>query len=157
MAKQKNISWEFAEYKKIKRSRLWYLMLGILLAILLGIAIVQKNFLFAVILILAAFIYIWQSLQEPLKIRVTIDETGIQVGKKKIPYHVLKNFWLVYQPPESKFLYLSFENSLKTNLALPLEDVNPLTVREILIKFLEEDVEKENEELYETLDRLFRF
>jgi hypothetical protein len=53
-------------------------------------------------------------------------------------------------------LYVSFNHGLRGDLAIPLEEVNPLELREILKGFLEEDLSREEDDLNEALRKLMK-
>ncbi|MBI5254441.1 hypothetical protein HY932_01520 [Candidatus Falkowbacteria bacterium] len=156
MKKQKNVQWQFPEYNQYERSRLWYIVMLVLLGGLLLYSILTGNFLFAIILVLVAFISVLQRFQPPLTIDASIDTKGLRIGKKNIPFGDIEKFWLVYNPPTTKLLYITFKKGLKDNLAIPLEDANPLDIRAALKEFLAEDLSKEGEDLNEQLERILR-
>jgi len=152
MHKKDLMNWDFPEHSSFDRGRVWYIVMLVVLLGLLLFAVLSGNFLFAIILVLAVFIAVLQKFQEPLKVKVTIVSDGVQVGKKKFSFKEMESFWIFYEPPTSKFLYLDFKNALRGNLAISLEDVNPLKVREIMSEFLEENLDKEQEDLNETIE-----
>jgi hypothetical protein len=43
---------------------------------------------------------------------------------------------------------------MKRGLPIPLEDINPMQLREVLLNYLEEDLEKDEEDFDETFSRL---
>jgi len=151
-----HVSWTFPEFVREKRSKVWYVIVSVILGLMLTYAVLTGNYLFAVILFLAVFTVVFQYFQEARDIPVVIAEDGIIVDKQFYPYRDLKNFWLAYEPPEVKLLYLEFKSSIKGGLPIPLEDINPLEVRNALLDYLDEDLEKDEEELNETLARVFK-
>ena len=149
-----HIQWEFPEFVQAAKSRLWYIVVSIIVALLIVYAIMTANFLFAMILALVAFIIIYQYFQSPRQIPVVIAEDGIIVDKQFYPYKALKSFAIIYEPPVIKFLYLDFKSQFKKSLPVPLEDVNPLKVREALLSYLDENLEIDEEDSNETFSRL---
>ena len=141
------IDWEFPEFVKHERTKKWYIVAIIILGLCLIYAVWTKNILFAIILVLAVFISILQQFQKPHIVHAAISEDGIIVGNKLYSLDELKSFWVIYNPPLAKLLYLDFKNSFKKSLSIPLDDVDPVKVREILSQYLEEDLEREEEEL----------
>jgi len=63
---------------------------------------------------------------------------------------------MYYEPDEAKTLFFEFKNRVRPRLSIPLENKNPLKIRAILLKYLPEDVERENEPLSEQLSRLLK-
>lgn len=149
------IQWKFREYIEREKGKAWYFVVVGLLVALIAYAVLTTNVLFAVILVLAVFTIVFQNLQPAREIPVVIGEDGIIVDKSFYPYKMLKSFWLIYDPPEIKYLYLDFKSSVRKSLAIPLEDANPLELREALLNFIEEDLQHEEEELDEILARMF--
>ena len=138
------------------RTRLWYIIVSIVLALLVLYAVLTANFLFAIILLLGAFILIFQYFQQARTIPVVIAEDGVIVDSQFFPYRILTSFSIIYEPPEIKMLYLDFRSDMRQSLPIPLEDINPLKVRDALLNYLDENVEREEEELGETFERVFR-
>ncbi len=75
--------------------------------------------------------------------------------KTLYPYDNLKYFWINYDPPHIRELYLVSKKTFQPQITIPLGFTDPNIVREHLVKFLEE---KEIEEpLFDTIARFFRF
>jgi hypothetical protein len=150
------LEWTFPEYAKSIRSRLWYLVGAAILGLLVLYAVLTVNYLFAVILVLAVLIILYQYFQEARRILVKIGEDGIILDNKFYPWKILKSFWFAYEPPTIKYLYIETNRQVQRYLPVPLEDINPLTIREILLNYLDEDLEKDDEELDDTLARILK-
>lgn len=150
-----NLEWRFPEYIRVEHNRWWYIGMAALFGSLILYSVLTANVLFAIILVLMVFIIIFQYFQPARSISIIIGEDGIILDKRFYSYKILKSFWLVYDPPEVKYLYLDFKNQMKKSLPIPLEEINPLAVREVLLNYLEENLNKEEEELDETVARLF--
>ncbi len=151
-----HISWEFPEFVQQERSRAWYVVFSLLLALLILYAAFTANFLFAIILLLGSFVIIFQYFQQARKLPMVIGQDGIIIDTQFIPYKALKSFSIVYEPPVIKLLYLDFNSSVRKSLPVPLEDVNPIKVREILLNYIEENFERKEESFDETFERVLR-
>ena len=149
-----HVAWKYPEFIKHERGKWWYVIIFIIIAALLIFSVVTMNFLFAVIVLLLTFIGIFQHFQIPQNIHVKIAEDGIIVRGRLLPFKDLQAFWFVYDPPMAKDLYIQFKSQTKRNLVIPLEDTNPLKVREILENYLVEDLEKEEESFTEVFSRV---
>ncbi len=148
------VSWEIAEYSYSLRSRRWYIVAGVLGFLSLIWALFTANFLFAIIIIMAATIFILTDKEKDKKIQVSLTDEGMLLGNNFYDYDEFKNFSLVYKPKQGlKTLYLEFKNFFKHRISLPLEDVNPLKVQEILSQYLEEDRERTDPPLSEQLSK----
>ena len=149
------IGWKIPEYTKHERGRRWYLWAGIVFALLLFYAIYTLDFLFAVILILAAVIIFIRAREEPMEIDFNIFEKGIGVGKKFHTWKDFVHFYIIYEPPEVKNLYFNLKG-LRSRLSIPLNNQNPLRVRESLLKYLAENLDEEREPLSEEYERFLK-
>lgn len=150
------ISWKFSEYKNHKRGFLWYVLAFIIIAGLLLYSVFSVNFLFGVIVILMVIIYFFYFTRQPRKIDLKITEDGIELDGKFYSYKELKKFWVIYDPPKVKNLYLDFKSISKPLISIPLEDQNPVEVRKALLDYLEEDIEKEEESASDGLSRILK-
>lgn len=173
MAKEKTnkneLSWEIPEYNKPKRARFWYIFASVFvfLAVFFSFFTISQwslvflgpnsNFLFALIIIIAASIMLVNESQEPKILKFTLNPEGVTIGKKFYDYDEFKHFSVIYKPREDiKQLYLEFKNSFHPRLSVPLNETNPLAVRDYLVKYLDEDLERTEPPLSEQLTSILR-
>jgi len=157
MPEATKITHEVPEYIKQERGVLWYAIAVLLGAALIVYAIMNGNFLFAVILVLAGVVMILMSLNEPRMIRLEIDPSGVRLGGKKYSYNQFREFSIIYQPPEINTLYLEFRLPLRERLSIPLGDIDPNVIRNYLLNFITEDLERDEESLTDILSRTLKF
>ncbi len=150
------LRWQFREFKKITRSRRWWIMAGLITAALLIYALMSGNFLFALIIIIGAALFINETKRSPRQIDCRLTSTGVIVGKKFWRWSELRDFWIAYHPPEITNLYINPKNLIDPRLSLPLEKTNPLKVREYLQRFMQEDLSREDEPTSEALAKLLK-
>ncbi|MFA5076189.1 MAG: hypothetical protein WC480_02100 [Patescibacteria group bacterium] len=153
---QELMTWSFSEFVQYERSRGWYIGAIIIMALLLLYSVLVANFLFALIVLITAIILFLRSSNEAKEIKFSIFEDGIMVGEKFYNYKEIQNFWLIYEPPVVKNLYFSFGSILLPRVQIPLQDRNPVKVRQILLKYLNEDLTKENEPFSDAMSRLLK-
>lgn len=162
------IAWKVPEYEKHQRSSQWYFWAVIITLLLLFFASANislsplsisfsLNYLFTFIVILGAIIIISHDGQEPPMVRVALTEEGIVVGRKFYDYDELKDFSVIYKPSQGvKNLYLEFKNPLRHRMSISLESVNPLQIRENLLKYVSEDLDRTDQPLSEALAKMFK-
>lgn len=150
------LAWEVDEYARYKRSVAWYVGAGLVGLVLLWYALATVNFLFGLIVIIFAIVVVLSGTREPHRVTVSLTEDGIEMGTRFYPYREYEAFWIVYEPPLVKSLYLDPKSSMQPPFGVPLEDVNPNTVREILLPAIKEDLERDNEPFADSLARLLR-
>jgi hypothetical protein len=150
-------SWIVDEYDTHQRTIVWYAAAGLISFFLLIFAVFTKNFLFAVIIIIAALIFVLRDNDSPEKVRISIVDEGLMIGQKFYDFDDFKNFAVVHKPSiEVKNLYFEFKNPIRHRLSIPLEGTDPLQIRKILLKYLPEDLERTDPPLSEQLSKKFR-
>jgi len=162
------ITWNVHEYDKHDRSSGWYFSAIAITLLLLFLASFNidlspfsitfvPNFLFTIIVVLGAIILITHDGQEPPLVKVSLTDEGIVVGRKFYDYDEIKDFSVIYKPSQKvKNLYLEFQNSLKPRMSISLQDVNPLQIRENLLKYISEDLDRTDQPLSETLAKMLK-
>ncbi|QQG52203.1 MAG: hypothetical protein HY931_02545 [Candidatus Falkowbacteria bacterium] len=165
----KSLKWQVPEYHTPERSKSWYIIAFSFIAISLFFCFFtisnwrleflgyNGNFLFALILIMAAIITLINESRPPLIVDVEIGPEGVKIGAKFFDYDEIKNFSVLYKPKQSvKSMYLEFKNSMRPRLAIPLRRMDALTVRNYLVRYLDEDLERTNPPLSEQLTKLLK-
>ncbi|HRY36811.1 MAG TPA: hypothetical protein P5230_02970 [Candidatus Magasanikbacteria bacterium] len=149
-------SWSFKEYEKHERSSRWYWLASILGLALVAYAFISQNYLFGIIIVLFSIIIFLQDKNEPIEIPFAIVETGIIVGNKYYRFSELKDFWVIYNPPEVKVLYFGLKDVFKHRLHIPLGDIDPRLVHKYLSRFVTENLEEEDEPFSDKMGRLLK-
>ena len=85
-----------------------------------------------------------------------ITEDGIAINGKLYEYKVIKNFYIIYEPPEVKTLYFEPKSLLSPRIPIALEDQNPVEIRQILRQYLTEDIDREDEPVSDQTSRLLK-
>ena len=148
------LDWTFPEYEHHKRGFKWYLLISLIFLLVIIYSFITGNFLFVVFLIIFAVIIFSSDHRSPRKVSIAIFEDGIKVGENKFyNWSDIKNFHLVYQPPQVTRLYIDLKNVILSDLSVPLEGKDPLRIRKILKEYLEEDLDREHETLMDRLNR----
>ena len=151
------IAWEFPEYEKHERSRSWYIIAGVIALALIIYAVWTANYFFALIIMLTGFIMIFLGQEEPLNIKFSLETIGIRLMDKFYDYDKFKSFAIIYQPEHGlKNIYFEYKNGLQPHLSIPLEQTNPITVRNYLLHHLPEDLERKDATFSEGLAKTFK-
>lgn len=148
--------WGVKEYEQTERDKRWFIVMGVLGTALILFALLTGNYLFILIVVLFGIILFLHGMQPPLEVGFAITQTGVVLGNKFYRYSEFDSFWLIYNPPEVKTLYFSFNNILRHRIHVPLLENDPNPIREHLIKFVDEDFDQEEEPLSDRVARLFR-
>jgi hypothetical protein len=150
------VSWETWEYPPHERSTKWYIIASLIGIGLIFYSILTANFLFAIIILMMGVIMLVNALRHPDRIEVHITTLGLVVGNEFHSYKEIKDFSLVYEPPDVKLLYVDFNSRIHPLVAIPLEEVNPNDVRASLLPFAFENIEREEETLTDMVRRLYK-
>jgi hypothetical protein len=139
------VSWQFPEFIKRVRPLGWWVAASLAwLALVVWAIFWQHSFLFLLVLLFGAIIFITQERREPdtSECRITID--GVEVDDRLYPFSQLENFYIVYQPGVVTALYLE-RGGLRPTVAIPLADQDPQAVRDVMKPRLKEDIDKQHE------------
>jgi hypothetical protein len=153
---EKLMEWKVKEFVKHDRNGGWYVVTGIIVALILVYSFVVGNFLFALMTILTVFIIFIYEVKEPRSLSVVIWEDGVQFGSKFYDYDNLDGFYLIYKPDVVKKVYLEFHSGWRQDLGISIDDQNPVEIRDILLEYLPENLDKEDESLSDTMGRVFK-
>ena len=150
------ISWETWEYPKHERSVRWYLIAGTVGAALLIYAILTASFPFAVVILMIGIISLLNHLRDPQRITIHVTTNGIVIGQHFYAYKEVKNFSIVYEPPQVKLLYLDFVSVFHPLISIPIEDVDPNELRSALMPYVLENLYRTEETLTDVLRRVYK-
>ena len=149
-------SWTVDEYERHERGPVWYAVAFLVGLSLVLYAIITRNFLFAIVIIMAGVIIALSSLREPQRIPFVVTTRGVALGHQFVPYKDLRSFWILYEPPHLKNLYIDFRSVVTPHLVISLEDQDPVEVRRTMLEFIAEDETQEEESLTDVLGRLLK-
>lgn len=147
--------WQVPEYLTHERSSLWYIGMIVVALALIIYSIFTANFLFALIVILVAFIIFLKSYYSPALLNFQITEEGIMLGNQFFPWERIKNFYIIYKPPAVKKIFFNLK-SFAPDLSISIRDANPLLIREKLLVYLAEDLEKDRQSLEDLMEILLK-
>ena len=149
--------WEIDNMTKHVRSKRWYIIAGIVTLLLIIWAIYERNYLFALVIIISTGLLIYYEGEEVKKIKVKIQYNGLFVGDNFYKFQSVSKFYIIYKPDENiKRLYIEFRNPLEPRLSIPLENENPIEIRDFLLQYLEEDLDKEDEPASEGMANILK-
>ncbi len=149
-------SWEAWDKPPLERSRWWYITAGIISSGLVVYAVLTQNYLFALIILMLGIIMLVIGLKKPQRVTIHITNLGIVFHNEFYPFKEMKDFSIVYDPPEVKNLYVDFQSIVKPMLTIDLDDANPNAVRELLLQFVLENLNREEEHFADILRRLYK-
>ena len=149
------ISWETPEYPSYQKNSDWYWWVGLMAALLMGLAFWQRSFLFGVFILVAWFSMMLYAVRPPKNIQVSITMQGIVVDTTLYPWTNIKSFWIFYRPPLTRDLSLESKKALAPYIKIPLGETDPTKVKNIVLKFIPEV--EQTESIVDNLSHLARF
>ena len=167
-------TWKFLEYETPDRSRKWYIGFIVIFVLLILLSVFglniplfkmaeqrfeisfDENPLFIVLLAMFTIVYFYAERKGPPMVRVAITEDGLLIQNKLIEYKEFESFYIIYQPPGIKNIYFQPKSHIKPLMMVPLGEENPIEIRKMLLEFLEEDLDKENEAVTDGLSRALK-
>jgi hypothetical protein len=141
MALQKTITWQAHEYFHQEKTTDWYWGLGVVSVTAAILAIIFGNTLFALVIILFAFVAGMQAHREPKVLTFELTPRGIIIDHYLYPYSTLESFWIAEQhinKPDPKILIKS-KKAFMSFIHLPVEEVDIEDVRDYLLLYLKEE------------------
>lgn len=163
MPKEKNTDrgeilakWNFPEFERPQRSKTWYFVAILITLLLLIYAILTVNFLFAVIIVIATITLITKYQRKADQVTFIITEDGVELEERFHAWETIKDFYIIYKPPEVTSLFINFRAITKPRLTIPLQNQNPVEVKKILSEYIDEDLDKEEEPFSEAFSRFFK-
>jgi len=146
-------SWKFPEFNKYTRPHSWYMTAGTAVALLFIFSLATANLLFAIIIFFAVVIFIMNQRREPKTLTCQITEEGLLIDDLLYVWGEIKDFWIAYEPPHVKTLYFNFNTWHLPRLPIPLSEQDPVTLREMLLEYIDEDLEREGEPISDSIGR----
>jgi len=145
--------WQHPDYVIYHKDTRWYIISIILLILAVAWSVFDKNYLFGVFLIMFYLVVLLYENRPPEMVEFAVTPQGLKSGNNFYYYRELDHFFMIYQADGIKNLYVEFKNPLKGRLIVPLDGQNAVAIRDYLLNFISEDLEREAEPLSEQLRR----
>ncbi len=149
-------SWETAEYNKKETSVDWFWAISIIAIIICVLAVLSKNYLLGILIVIGIGCVLYLKIREPKKIRITLTDQYIQIKEDEKYYQDIQAFWIEVTKDKTKprRLLLAMKKSLAPLLAinLPLE-IETEELRKKLLQHMEER-QMASPVIYEMMEKL---
>lgn len=117
----------------------WFWALGIIAVAGAATSLIFGNFLFALLILVGAFVVSIFAHKQPAEFDFEISEKGISVGNNRYPYQTLESFWVSEVNPDKPLLIVESKRLFMPHITIPLTTTNPKAVRTFLAKHLKEE------------------
>ena len=136
--KEPRISWQIEEYSHREKTPDWYWALGVIAVAGAITAIIYKNILFAILIILSSLILGYYAAREPEIMDVSINEDGIKIRDYMYTFEKIKGFAIEEHFMGNKLLIES-SRTIVPILSIPLpENLDTEGLYELLITKIKE-------------------
>ena len=133
------IRWEAYEYNHAEKPSEWYWALGLVAIAGCVAALLFNNVLFAILILIAAFVLAVFAAREPNIVQFAVTQRGIRINNKLYPYNTLESFSIEEQSDDGiSKLIVNPENFLSPLIIIPIEGVDPDEIHDYLLLSLEE-------------------
>lgn len=139
-----SLIWKTHEFEYREKSIDWYWILGIIAIFGALIAVVFSNLIFAVLIIVGAFVMFLYGSKLPDTINCEINKRGVRVDKKLYPYNLLESFWVDEINEHKPKLLMTSKSTLALHIVIPIRDISPDSVRDYLSKHIPEIEQSES-------------
>jgi len=124
------LTWKTTEHPHVERGSDWYWALGVSAVSLALISILFGNLLFAILIVLAAFVLGMQALKKHPVVEISLQEKGLLVDDTLYPYEEMFCFWV--KEGDNPMLMIDTPRFMTPDLVIALEDIDPESVRAFL-------------------------
>ncbi len=131
------IEWDAPEHHHTEKNNDWYWAVGIITITIAALAIIFNNIIFAILIIVSSFALVVHAAKKPRIIHIEINDRGIVIDKILYPFLSLESFWIDAHEVPSKIL-LKSHKTFMPYITVHIEDVDPESVREILLNYIAE-------------------
>ena len=133
------LHWKAPEFESLfRREKKWYMYIALILAVIIGYAVYTNSPLMAIVFVLIGILgYIYLN-QEARELDFLIAPDGIIAGRELYRFENIDSFWIFYEPGDVKVISLDTKSFLTPFVHIPINDQDPVAIREILIKYIPE-------------------
>ncbi len=125
------LRWSAFEHEHIERGSDWFWALGVIAVSAALTALLFGNFLFALLIVVAATTIGLIARTPPDLHEFEISEKGVRIGPTMHPYDTIISFWVDEELPKP-LLLIDTVTFMSPNLVIPIGDHAPETIREHL-------------------------
>jgi hypothetical protein len=131
--------WQAPEFEVFERDQKWFLIISLILSAIIGYAIYTNSLIMAITFILIGVVGYLHINRTPRVLDFRIAPEGIIAGEKELyPFENIKSFWIFYELDNKKVVSLHMESYLIPFIHIPIDDQDPVVIREILLRYIPE-------------------
>ncbi len=116
------IRWQAVEHHYRDKSRDWYLAVGIVTVLTIIGALLLKNILLAIVLLLGGASIILHGSRPPRLSTFGLTKEGVRINSDLFPYNHLNSFW-IHEDRSPRIIMIHSQKVLHPHLIIPLPEV----------------------------------
>jgi hypothetical protein len=129
----REISWRAAEHEHVPKTGNWYLLMGAVALGLIIFSLWQKNFFFAVFIILASVMIFTMSRRKPQVFEFRLNEHGIAIGNRiAYDYDRLQDFSIRNRPGRLDELIIRRKTAMNPEVRMLVDAKTMVKIQEFL-------------------------
>ena len=137
------VRWRAYEHEHVERTRDWYWALGIFAVCTALISAIFGNFLFAILILVAAATLGVLAQSPPPLVDFELSDRGIRIDETMHRYEEIISFWVEDHDVDPPILLVDTIKWMSPNFVIPLAEMDPKLVRAYLTERCEEVPMKE--------------
>lgn len=137
------LRWNAYEHEHVERGSEWFWALGIAAVCAALTAIILSDILFAVLILVAAFVIALLARHAPDVSTFEISAKGVRVDKTLHRYDEIISFWVEDEHDGHPLLLIDTLKVMSPNLIIPIHDIEPGLIRSYLLEHAVETPMKE--------------
>lgn len=134
-----DIVWTADEHSHTDKGSDWFWALGIIAVSSAVVAILFKNFLFALLIVVGSFTMALLASRQPRELTFALTPRGIMIDGSLYPYQMLVAFWIKDRETENPTLIIDARRFLTPHLVVSLEETDAEQVHTYLTEYLPEE------------------
>ena len=134
-----SISWQGYEYEHHEKSGDWIWALGIIAISSAVTAIIFKNLLFALLILVGAFTIALFSAKRPHLVHFEISRRGITIDDTLYPFTTLESFWIDEDEHGHQTPIVKSQRVLVPYIFIPLKEIEGDEIHDMLSEYLAEE------------------
>ena len=131
------IVWNAPEHYYTEKDADWYWAVGIVTLTIVVLAIILNQIIFAVLTLLGVLALTLHASRRPRILQFEINDRGIIIDDILYPFLHIESFWIPHDHARPKII-LKSHKALMPLIHVPIDEVNPEDVREVLLKYIAE-------------------
>ncbi len=135
-------AWEAPEFVVYRKNTWWYMIFGLVMALLVSSALWMKSFLTLVVFVLAGILIFAFAERRPQIVPFAVRRSGIRVADKFLPFGEIESYNIV-ERGHGVYMLMKRKKLFAQLLHIPLGDADPAKVKFAIGRQLPEDKEIE--------------